>query len=1357
MAAGLWFADTDIGHRLIVDTVESKTRQSGLRIKIGRIEGSIYGKARLKTVQLYDKQGLFFDAPQVDLDWSPLRWINNRLDIATLIMPAATLHKIPKLQSNRSNAPLLPGFDIHMGMFKIDRLRIAAGITGVPQRGRISGGADIISGRAQINLTGDTSGGDHMMIRLDAQPERDIFNCDALLHAPAGGVLATLTGYKQSADIKIEGDGTWRKWSGYLNATAAGVRVAALNLTNDAGMFGMSGRIALATLTVGKLQRLTNPVMQINAKARLENRVLNGTVWLGSGALAIGAQGQVDLAANRFNPIMINAKLIRSDALFPNMTGGPLILKARLDGAFATARFDYLLSANRLSFGATGFENIRASGQGRLSPAPIIVPVRLSASRVSGIGTVAGGILNNLSVVGDLRVTAKTITADALRLTSDKLSSTLTLLLDLAAGRYDVGFAGALERYFIAGLGVVDVRTTLKIMPGAGRQGVIIAGRGQAWVRRLDNAFLASLTGGLPQIETGLVRGGDGVLRFTNMRLTAPNITLTGNGIRRNDGTFQFEASGRQARYGPIAKLLLDGRIERPRLDITFSRPNDAMGLAGVRLRLDPSQTGYIWDAAGRSMLGMFSGRGAVGLPNGRAATLNVAMLNVSGMQANGALVSRTGGFDGRLNISGSGVLGTLDFAPLGNFQRIEAHLKARDAVLAGPPVMRAGRGQIDAVMLLDPAGLAADATVSGQGLVRGGLRLARLAANIKLRGGGGEIRASFAGSRGRAFNLQTIAQFSPDTVQVIGSGTIDRKPLRLISPAVLNRENGGWRLRPATIDFGGGQVQASGLFGTGTSEFDATLTGMPLTILDIISPELGLGGVANGTLSYRSGAGGAPNGKANIKVNGLTRSGLALTSKPVDVGVAAVLSANNAAARVIAVSGGQIIGRGQIKLSPGAGADLMTRLRTAPMFAQLRFSGAADTLWRLTGIEALDVSGPVAVGADVTGTLNDPVIAGSLRTNGARIENAVTGTVLTGVKASGHFGGSTLVIDDFTSTSGKDGSVNGRAKFDFSSARGLAMDIRLQAIRANLIARDELSATVSGPITLTSDARGGLIAGDIVLDRSAYRLGRAANAVAAIAQLNIVEINDSDDAPLPRANAGGWRLAIKARAPNRLAVSGLGIDSEWRAVLDIGGSVTAPVIQGQADLVRGGYEFAGRRFDLSRGILRFQGESPPDPVLDIVANGDTQGLNAIIRVTGTGQRPDVAFSSTPALPQDELLSRLLFGTSITNLSAPEALQLASAVASLRGGGGLNPINALRKAIGLDRLRILPADTTTGQGTAIAAGKYLTRRAYFEIITDGQGYSATRAEYQITRWLSLLSTISNIGRQSVTLKVSKDY
>jgi len=319
-------------------------------------------------------------------------------------------------------------------------------------------------------------------------------------------------------------------------------------------------------------------------------------------------------------------------------------------------------------------------------------------------------------------------------------------------------------------------------------------------------------------------------------------------------------------------------------------------------------------------------------------------------------------------------------------------------------------------------------------------------------------------------------------------------------------------------------------------------------------------------------------------------------------------------------------------------------------------------------------------------------------------------------------------------------------------------MNLALQAANAVVLARDNIGATVTGPINFVSDGHGGgVISGDVDLVRSAFRLGRATSA-AAIPRLNVQEINVVAEDRAQGLASSPWKFDIKARALNRLSVTGLGIQSEWRANLRIGGSVTEPAIVGRADLVRGSYEFAGRQFDLQRGTIRFQGEVPADPTLDILATGDTQGLTASIRVTGTGQRPEIAFSSTPALPEDELLSRLLFGTSITNLSAPEALQLAAAIASLQGGGnGLNPINALRNAIGLDRLRILPGDTVTGQKTSVAAGKYITRRAYVEIITDGQGYSATRAEFQITRWLSVLSSISTIGRQSATVKISKDY
>ncbi len=146
------------------------------------------------------------------------------------------------------------------------------------------------------------------------------------------------------------------------------------------------------------------------------------------------------------------------------------------------------------------------------------------------------------------------------------------------------------------------------------------------------------------------------------------------------------------------------------------------------------------------------------------------------------------------------------------------------------------------------------------------------------------------------------------------------------------------------------------------------------------------------------------------------------------------------------------------------------------------------------------------------------------------------------------------------------------------------------------------------------------------------------------------------------------------------------------------------------------------------------------------------------IAVTGTGQRPQIAFTSTPSLPQDEVVSRLLFGTNPENLSATEAIQLASALNSLRGsGGGLNPLGKLRAATGFDRLRVLGADDTQGRGTALAAGKYLTDDIYIEIVTDARGFTATQLTVALTRTLSVLTQAGSFGGSNAQLRYQRDF
>ena len=1177
---------------------------------------------------------------------------------------------------------------------------------------------------------------------------------DVAARGNADGALAAMIGIRAPVALDVRGDGRWARWRGTAQGALGSTKAVDLTLAADGGRYRIKGMLAPSPFLTGKKQRLTSPRIAIDGAGTLVDRRLDGTLGLRSGALAADLDGGIDLAAMAWRNLTIRARLLQPTALFPNMTGRAIRLRAVLDGPTAAARFGYRIDAERFAFDDTGFEDARIGGEGRLGPAPVTVPLRFTAARVTGVGNVAGGILRNLSVAGALRVTPTVATGQGLVLRSDKLSGSIALTVDLRTGKFAVGLTGALGRYLIPGLGIVDVRSTLTVVPNPGGKGTRVLGRGTAQVLRLDNAFFRSLAGGLPRIETGLERTPDGILHFNRLVLTSPSLRLTGNGYRRKDGTFHFEGGGTQATYGPV-QLVLDGQIDKPMLDLRFPLLNRTLGLTDVRAHLDPTPAGFAFRAAGGSTLGPFQTSGAILLPAGGQAAIQVAALDVMGTRASGQLAIVPDGFQGRLGVGGGGLAGEVLFRPVGANQQVAVHLDATNARLAGGATLR--RGRLDLTTLLDPAGTRVEASANGFGLSRGGLRLARFTGSARLVNGAGEVRAAIAGTRGRAFDIRTVTQVSPDRYVVSAEGTLDRRPISLTAPAIVTAGPDGWRLQPAHLSFAGGEATVGGVFGNGGISLDASVARMPLTVLDIGYPGLGLSGNASGTLAYRIAAGTAPTGRLDMTVRGLSRSGLVLTSRPIDLGVAAVLTADRLGLRAVAASGGKTVGRAQALLTPLGSGDLTDRIARAPLVAQLRYAGPADTLWRLTGVELFDLSGPVSIGADVNGRIDQPVIRGVVQAQGARIESATTGTVLTNVAAAGRFGGSRLTIDRFTADAGRGGKVTGGGQFDFAARNGLGIDLKVQATNAVMIARDDIAATVTGPLTFRSDGAGGTIAGDVVLNRARYRLGQA-TAASAAPQLKVREINlpgggEEEDAP-----TAPWTLAIRARSPGGLLVSGLGLSSEWSADLRIAGEPQNPAITGRATLVRGDYEFAGRTFQLQRGVIRFDGSVPANPALDIAADANVTGLSATIRVTGTGLKPDIGFTSVPALPEDELLSRLLFGTSITNLSAPEALQLAAAVAALQGGGGgLNPINAVRRAAGLDRLRILPADPQTGQGTSIAAGKYVTRRLYAEIVTDGQGYSATQVEFQVTRWLSLLSSISTLGRQSANVRLSRDY
>src|SRR5690606_1495211 len=112
---------------------------------------------------------------------------------------------------------------------------------------------------------------------------------------------------------------------------------------------------------------LSSPRILVEGRGNLANRRLGGRLSLRSAALRLDARGTIDLGASRYEGVQIAADLLRPPALFPNMTGRDVRMTELLDGRFGQAGFTYRLTAPRIAFDDTGFEEVRATGRGTLT------------------------------------------------------------------------------------------------------------------------------------------------------------------------------------------------------------------------------------------------------------------------------------------------------------------------------------------------------------------------------------------------------------------------------------------------------------------------------------------------------------------------------------------------------------------------------------------------------------------------------------------------------------------------------------------------------------------------------------------------------------------------------------------------------------------------------------------------------------------------------------------------------------------------------------------------------------------------------------------------------------------------------
>ncbi len=414
--------------------------------------------------------------------------------------------------------------------------------------------------------------------------------------------------------------------------------------------------------------------------------------------------------------------------------------------------------------------------------------------------------------------------------------------------------------------------------------------------------------------------------------------------------------------------------------------------------------------------------------------------------------------------------------------------------------------------------------------------------------------------------------------------------------------------------------------------------------------------------------------------------------------------------------------------------------------------------LWKATQPDIHMLSGLANVNFNIRGTLANPILAGDLKLTGGTYRHLDFGTAIDDINLDVGVAEGRGQILTATAVTGSSGRLSATGGMDFDPGKKFPVDLELTLKEATLVQRSDINARVSGQMIYRRSGDKRSVQGHLTSDEINIRLINALPAD--VFELDVIEIGaafpnqiPSDTAPRV-AGPEKTELNIDIIIPQRAFVRGRGLDSEWFGDLHVRGTTAAPRISGELKPVRGQFNFADRVFTLGDGSLRFDGGEKIDPSLDLQAHFDAKDLSVTVTISGSSTKPKIQLTSQPFLPENEILSRILFGSDASQLSALEAVQLADATRALAGSGsGVGSLlGATRDAFGLDVLRFGQGEQDQGvTNTTVTGGKYLLDNVYLEV-QSGIDPSQTKMslEVEMTKNLSVESELtrqkgSNIG------------
>jgi translocation and assembly module TamB len=590
-----------------------------------------------------------------------------------------------------------------------------------------------------------------------------------------------------------------------------------------------------------------------------------------------------------------------------------------------------------------------------------------------------------------------------------------------------------------------------------------------------------------------------------------------------------------------------------------------------------------------------------------------------------------------------------------------------------------------------------------------------------------------------------------PATATAAATLNLDGRQLHLASLSVDYRDETYRLLSPAQLSFAKGVSVDELKIGAREAVFD--LKGQVAPTLDLsasllrVKPDLvnafvpGL--LASGTIEAQASLQGmvsSPTGSVKVDVDDLRFADDAATGLPaVQLHAAAQLADDTAAlkATLNAGPGSQLTASGNVPLNPDGALDLKVGGKLDV--------GMANPLLEARGLHA---AGKLTVDATVTGNSSAPQVGGGITLSEGSLRDYTRGVNLSDIEAEVVGNQAGLLIKSFKATA-VSGSMAMTGSFGVLQP-GMPLDLKITAKDAQPVASNILTATLDADLHISGKARERVdVAGTIHVIRA--KIGIPSSLPPDVAVLDVRR--RGKPAPVAGSKPVIVAIDITVRAPQEIVVQGRGLDAEMGGEIHLTGPSDELLASGDFNLLRGWFTLAGTRLEFKEGRVGFDGaglRKKIDPTLDFTAETTQAEYTIKLQITGPADAPRFDFSSSPSLPQDDIMARLLFGVPGSQLTALQYAQIAAALATLSGvgGNGSNPLVKLQKTLGLDRLTVQSNTTTTAAGTensgaAIAAGRYVTKRVYIEGKQTTTGTSQVQIDVDLTKHLKLQTRLGN--------------